>query len=303
MQFKENHFKILMNNNLFKEITIIIILYEEKINLVLSCLENIKDFKIIIIDNAGNKNLKKKIEEKFKIYKYILNSKNVGYSKAANQAIQLCSSEYILAIDADGVMYVDDINVLFESYKKYKDCLIVSPTCYDNKSRLTYTGVCLPEKKIEAKIINLEGDICVDTIVTAAYLFKKKDFIEIGLFDENFFLYFSEFDICRRAIDRKKSIIQVFNSKAQHVHGQIKVQNFLKKIFIRNFHFTFDELYYFYKINKHHDIFNKLKKKIPNYLFKFLFNLILLKLSKSLYYFSKTLAYFKFKKFLYKIDY
>ena len=70
------------------EITIIIVLYEEKINLVFQCLENIKNFKIIIVDNAGNISLKKKVEEKFRIYKYILNKKNYGYTKAANQAIR-----------------------------------------------------------------------------------------------------------------------------------------------------------------------------------------------------------------------
>ena len=53
-----------------------------------------------------------------------------------------------------------------------------------------------------------------------------------------------------------------------------------------------------FKIKKHYDIFFKLKKKIPNYLIKFLVNLILFKLSKSTYYFSKILAFFKFKKLL-----
>ena len=55
------------------EITIIIILYEEEANLLFRCLENIKNFKIIIVDNAGNISLKNKIEEKFKIYLYISN--------------------------------------------------------------------------------------------------------------------------------------------------------------------------------------------------------------------------------------
>ena len=49
-------------NTPINEITIIIVLYEEKINLVFQCLENIKNFKIIIVDNAGNISLKKKIE-------------------------------------------------------------------------------------------------------------------------------------------------------------------------------------------------------------------------------------------------
>ena len=64
-------------NNPINEITIIILLYEEKKNLVFQCLENIKNFKIIIVDNAGNISLKNKIEEKFKIYLYILNFSSI----------------------------------------------------------------------------------------------------------------------------------------------------------------------------------------------------------------------------------
>ena len=53
-----------------KEITVIIVLYEEKLDLIFQCLENIKNYKIIIVDNAGNIYLKKQIEEKFKIYSF-----------------------------------------------------------------------------------------------------------------------------------------------------------------------------------------------------------------------------------------
>ena len=56
-------------NTLINELTIIIVLYEEKANLVFQCLENIKNFKIIIVDNAGNISLEKKIKEKYEIYK------------------------------------------------------------------------------------------------------------------------------------------------------------------------------------------------------------------------------------------
>ena len=51
-------------NILINELTIIIVLYEEKANLVFQCLENIKNFKIIIIDNAGNVSLKKRDRKK-----------------------------------------------------------------------------------------------------------------------------------------------------------------------------------------------------------------------------------------------
>ena len=79
-------------NTSVNEITIIIVLYEETTNLVLRCLENIKNFKIIIIDNAANISQRKQVEKKFKIYKYILNKKNLGFSKAANQGIRQCDT-------------------------------------------------------------------------------------------------------------------------------------------------------------------------------------------------------------------
>ena len=287
-------------NTPINEISIIIVLYEEKTNLVFQCLENIKNFKIIIVDNAGNISLKNKIEEKFKIYKYILNKKNYGVTIAANQAIKQCDTEYILILAADCLISDKDISILLKSHKKYDNCFITSPTYYDKESRLSYNGGSLPEKNLGMDVLNLEGDVCVETVLGSIILFKKKDILELGLFDENFFLYYLDFELCRRIINRKKSIIQIFDAKTQHVHGQLKVKNLLKRIFIRNYHFTFDELYYFFKINKHSEIFNKLKKKLPNYVIKSIINLLTLRLSQSMYYFAKIKAFYNFKKLLNK---
>ena len=60
--------------DLYDSLTIVIVLYNESFNLVSRCLKY-KNFKIIIIDNAGNFQLKNEIEKNFKIYKYILNKK------------------------------------------------------------------------------------------------------------------------------------------------------------------------------------------------------------------------------------
>ncbi len=287
-------------NFFIDKITIIIVLYEEEINLILRCLKNIRNYKIIIVDNAGNISLKKKIKEKFEIYKYILNKNNCGYAKAANQAIKQCDTEYIFMFQADGLISSKDISILLKSHKKYENCFITSPTYYDRKSKLSYNSGCLPEKNSKKDILNLEGDVCVETVLGSIILFNKKDMLELGLFDENFFLYFLDFELCRRILKTKKSIIQIFEAKAQHDHGEIKVKNFLKKIFIRNYHFTYDELYYYYKINKHHDKYKDLKKKLPNYIIKIIINFLILRLSQGVYYFSKVAAFYKFNKLLKK---
>ena len=51
----------------FKDLTIQIVLYEEDKKMIFNCLNNLKNFKIIILDNSANKKLKDEIIENFKI--------------------------------------------------------------------------------------------------------------------------------------------------------------------------------------------------------------------------------------------
>tara|TARA_B100000780_G_scaffold135412_1_gene94877 strand:- start:3102 stop:3962 length:861 start_codon:yes stop_codon:yes gene_type:complete len=285
-----------MINNL----TIVIVLYQEKLELIRACLKNIKNFKIIIVDNDNNIEVKEKIISEFLIHKYILNKKNIGFSKAANVAVKLVETKYVMNINADCLIKQDDILRLLLTNQADQNCFITSPTFYDSENKLTRNASNFSDKKILHNNDHFDGDVCVDWVLGSAIVFEKKIFIEIGMFDENFFLYFLDEDICRRAFIKKKSTIQMSTVKAIHDHGIPKTKNFFKKIFLRNYHFTYDELYYHFKINNHNEIFNKLQKKIPNYFIKFLLNVFILKPGKATHYLSLILAFFQFKKFLIK---
>ena len=63
--------------------------------------------------------------------------------------------------------------------------------------------------------------------------------------------------MCRRIKKLNKTIIQIYDAKSIHKHGSIKVKNKYLKIFIREFNLNKDRYFYFYKINKHHDILKK----------------------------------------------
>ena len=280
-------------------ITIIIILYQESYDQLKNCLKNINNFKIIIIDNDGNKELKKKIESEFTIYKYVLNKKNIGFSKAANQAVAIVDTPYILNFQADCMIENSDIEKFYQSFQKYKGAMLISPTFYENNEQ-TYNGGLLHENKIDQKTLVTEGDICVESVLGSVIFFKKDYFQKIGGFDESFFLYFVDFDFCRKILKLQNSIVQTYDIKVEHSHGRLKVKNRLKKIYIRNYHFTYDELYYYYKINQHIKIFNNLKKKILSYKIKIIVNLLLLRLDKLIYYYARISAFNKFKKLIKK---
>ena len=56
-------------------ISIIVLLFEEDDKVINQCLDSIKNFKIIIIDNSNNKEREKLLKSKYKIYEYIRNDK------------------------------------------------------------------------------------------------------------------------------------------------------------------------------------------------------------------------------------
>ena len=280
-----------MENN----ITIIILIYEENLDVIYKCLQPIKNFKIIIVDNAADTKRKDLIEKDFKIEKYFLNQKNYGFSKAINIGIKNCSTDYLLILNPDCIISKISIKILLESLNKYHDCFMTAPTLLDHHNQITQNASLFPETGVLKETINIKGDICCQSVLAAAMFCRTEEIKKIGMFDENFFLFFEDDDLCKRIRNLKKSIIQIHDAKAIHLHGEGKsIKGTLKKNFIINFNMTYSELYYLYKIGSHQQKFKTLSKKITNYTIKAILNLLTFRLNKSIYYSSKVLAFLKF---------
>ena len=216
-----------MINNL----TIVIVLYQEKLELIRACLKNIKNFKIIIVDNDNNIEVKEKIISEFLIHKYILNKKNIGFSKAANIAVKLVETKYVMNINADCLIKQDDILRLLLTNQADQNCFITSPTFYDSENKLSRNASNFSDKKILHNNDYFDGDVCVDWVLGSAIVFEKKIFIEIGMFDENFFLYFLDEDICRRAFIKKNQQYKCQQLKLYMIMVYLKQKIFLRKFF------------------------------------------------------------------------
>ena len=83
------------------ELTIQIVLYEETKEIIFKCLEHLKNFKILILDNSNNIKLRDQILNKFDIKEYIILNKNLGYSKGHNYLSNKVDTKYLLILNAD----------------------------------------------------------------------------------------------------------------------------------------------------------------------------------------------------------
>ena len=288
--------------SLENNITVIIVLYREDYNLLYKTLDKIRKFRKIIIDNSNNIELKNKVEANFKIEKYILNKKNIGFSSGYNQGVKLCKTDFILILNPDCIIDYESIIKLHEKLMFNEDCFLTTPTSYNENNQFTYSSGLLPENGNMDFPIEVEGDICVENTLGACMFLRRKDFIEIGLFDETYFIFFSDSNLCREIKKKNKHIIQVFDSRCIHSHGISKVKNIFEKIYLREHFFLLDKLHYFRKSDKHKDMINVIIAKKNKYLLKIFFSLITMRFQKIVYYFAKYTAIFKYNNFLRKIN-
>ena len=280
--------------NKISEITILIVLYDETDEIIFKNLEKIKNFKIIIVDNKGDKKLKNRITEKFEISKYYLSNKNLGFSKGFNKALNFCKTKYVFIKNADCYIDEDNIIKLYDYIKNNQDCGIVSPTSYDEYNNLSYNSGKLPENENSNEILKVEGDVCVEKVLGSSMFIKMEDLQKVGMFNENLFIFFSDDELCKKIRGINKHVVQIYNSKCIHVHGISKVKNKFYKIYLKELYFTLDELVYFKDISDQK--INKLKSKILNYCLKILVSFFTLKFFNLIKYYARVVAYIKFKK-------
>ena len=173
---------------------------------IISCLKSIpSNIKIIVIENSNNTNFKNKLESKFKNLKCFLTGQNLGYAKGNNFGLSKVKSDFALILNPDATLGSNTIENFLKCAEKVKDFSIIGPAVQDEfKSK---------NKKVEEEIFE------VDYLKGFAMFLNMKEFKDIGFFDENFFIYFEEIDLCKRLKSKNKKIYLIKSITIQHAGG------------------------------------------------------------------------------------
>jgi len=137
-------------------------------------------------------------------------------------------------------------------------------------------------------------EVVVNDMIGAIFFADKKKFLELGMFDEDFFFYWEDIEFSNRV---KKSKFDIFlNREAKAIHNNSNSTISSVKInFIRISNFMYGELLYDYKIQK----FRKLKilrKLIQNIFFLF-FNTLIFRSKNIIENLANIFGVFKFIKY------
>lgn len=244
-----------------KLLTIIIPSYRSG-KLILSHIKNLSNkYKIIIIENSYDLNLKKKINDKYPNVSVYL-KKNIGYGRAVNFASKKVKTKYFFVMNPDVVLFKNTIKNLILAANKFKEFGALGPI-YENE-----------KKKYKYKFNE------VNKIVSAAMLINTKMFIEMNGYDEKFFLYYEDDDFFLKCQSLNLKLFLLSNSIVKHKKIKIikKTLNLHSTTFLNyqerdstyvvgGWHGQWSKFYF---LKKHNGFFYAFLKCLPSNLLNFL---------------------------------
>lgn len=258
-------------------------------------------YQFIVIDNDEKSIIKEKLISLFPTVMYVTNPKNTGFGAGNNIGAKIAKGKYLFFLNPDTLLHPNSIDALFNYLDKNSQSIAVSPILLDKnenpyplqgaKILTPYNGVVVlsflnkifPHNSISnyywLKNSNKNSVREVEVLPGTAFMIRKNIFDDIGGFDEKFFLYFEEFDLCKRLYDKQYKMYSIPESQVTHFWGKsTEERNDIKLIFIQS------RKYYF---SKHFGWFGELIVEIfANFNKEYLLLLLILSLGFFLLFFK-----------------
>jgi len=210
---------------------------------------------IIVVDNHSTDGSVEFLQKEYPNIHLLRNSKNLGFSKANNQGLKASRGHYCLMINPDTLVYSDSIKKLLAEIESSPDIGGIGPALLNDKNnyQVSFGGninfFSEAAKKVflnrfyRHRIKKKPRKRDVEWLSGACFLFRRELLESVGMFDEKFFLYFEDIDLCKRV--REKGLRLVYFPSAEVFHeGGASTQP--RKLDSR-FHYRKSQLYFYRK--------------------------------------------------------
>ncbi len=205
------------------------------------CVENLSTMlrdvnNFIFVDNNSSDDTVVKISSVFPNAKIIRNTKNIGFGAANNKALSVTETKFAFLVNPDCYANAPLISSLLPIFEDYPNTAIAVPQILntDGELEVNYRWSRLRWK---SSGLHADGPCCVGFVSGAAMLVKLDSIRNIGVFDEQFFLYYEDEDLCERLFAQRLELIVAPNAKIFHrSRGSVRGGNTLSNEYTRGFH-------------------------------------------------------------------
>lgn len=211
------------------DLSVIVVSYNTN-KILFDCLSTIfsnKDgisIEVIVVDNASSDGSPDMVKKEFPGVRLIQNTQNQGFAKANNQGIKISIGRFILLLNSDTLITDNAFKKMVEWMDTHKEvgvatcCLknedgSVQPTggFFPNLPRLLlwqlFIDDLIPISPYHPKLGFYNKERELDWVTGAFFMMNREIIKNIGLMDENFFMYAEELEYCYRI---KKSGVKIY---------------------------------------------------------------------------------------------
>jgi GT2 family glycosyltransferase len=217
------------------------------------CLASIADAApgcpVVVVDNASSDG--SAIAAAAAGVRWIRNDQNLGFARAMNQGVAATEGEAALLLNPDCRVQEGAIERLFVELERHPECAIAAPRILDEDGgvqgsvrgdpdlltglfgrrsllRRLFPGSAIARRNVTVQTGRASGPPAgddeaggaADWVSGACMLVRRAAFDAVGGFDERYFLYWEDADLCRRLRDAGHTIRYVPEARVEHAVGQ-----------------------------------------------------------------------------------
>ncbi|MBI3194416.1 MAG: glycosyltransferase [Ignavibacteriae bacterium] len=229
------------------QISVIIVNYNVRAfleNCLVSVFKSLEaiESEVIVVDNASDDGSVEMIQQKFPHVRLFANSENIGFGAANNQAAKETKGDFLFLLNPDTIVQENTFRVMLDFFQHYPEagltgCKVLNsdgtlqlacrrsfPTPWIAFTKIIGLSSLAPNSAFVSKYnltyLNPDDTYEVDAVSGSCMVISKSLFESLGGFDEQFFMYGEDLDLCYRVQQAEKKVYYVHATQIIHYKGE-----------------------------------------------------------------------------------
>jgi hypothetical protein len=239
------------------DISIIIVSWNT-CDLLAQCLQSVEENAVnegrfsvetFVVDNASTDGSSLMVRERFPHVHLIENEENVGFARANNQAIPQSTGRYVVLLNSDTEVFPGAFRAMvafMDAHPEAGGCgsmLLnadgtLQPSCHPMLTperefwRLMFLDQIWPKATYAQTRWDSSTPHQVEVIKGACFMLRRETLNQVGLLDDQYFMYTEEMDLCRRLLEVGWTLWWVPEAKVKH-YGEASSQQMAEEMYIQ----------------------------------------------------------------------
>lgn len=197
--------------------------------------DNRFSFEAIIVDNNSADGILDKFRQRYPKFTFILNAGNLGFANGCNLGANHSHGDYLLFLNPDTIVNAEALFRMFEEARERRPFSIVScrQIRENGKEERPYGRFLSPStltgwlraiakiafRKRQAPFIQTKEFLFPDWVSGSVVMISRKSFEGLGGWDDDFWMYFEDVDLCCRAGLKNGEVVLLKSVSIEHNHG------------------------------------------------------------------------------------